>query len=971
VEYTQRDFLYAVLSQSGLPCIAYKRPSAQGMQHKVFESVQQMADYFENAANSDVHDYYFCISTLLAPTIIERGSKRVRTQTNASHTRCFVLDLDVHAADTDKEDRYYHSQDEAREGLARLVDALDLPAPIVVNSGYGLHVYWPMVEGVPSAEWKQVAERFKRTLNVVEPRAVGDGTRVADSAGVLRVPDTNNLKNNTSMPVYIEQWSNDVLDFGEFARKMETFSGGFTVQGTSPGPQTATPLVNLDIAREELEPVELKQLIKNCNWVQRYLKSPEEADEPQWYAMLGLAAYTIHTKANGEVLKGRDIAHLFSSKHPEYTDAETDKKFTQAKMGQTGPTTCQRMWGIKASGCEGCPFIDSVRSPASAARISRPITEPKAVETQVHTPEGTVTTETVFIPVPPKPYFRGDDGGVYIKAKDDDGDAIIFKIYDHDIYPVRRYRTENIETEILEVRLHLPHDGMRTFKMPTELLADMKRLNAFLSSRGVVTEVGKAKHMTKYMVDYIRDMQMNHAAETEFSRFGWRDINSPNPKFVVGNGYISKQKSLNQGSFAYFLKDAARAVAATGDLAKWKAAFNVYLGVPDSEPYQIAALLGFAAPLLALTEYSGVLYNMVGASGAGKSTALQVMTSVWGQPNESHIRVTDNEIPMYNFIGYLNSIPVAFDELTKMEPDRLGKFVLNFTGGRGKMRATRNGTNALNEVEWDTIVACTSNTSLYSKLAESRTGYTAEAMRVYEVNVPISHAEYKPLLTVASGVLKQNYGLAGRVYAEWLMPRLAAVGEALGKSMTRLDEIGHRRPDERFWVAFVASIEIGGTIAKKLGLHDYDVAHLVRWASDQSVEVRADIVSTNSSPMNVLSDFFNNTLDGTLYFRENVVDMDIGTAVRTIKTRIEYKGQQMYRAYISVSALREFCKFRSIDYAWMKRGLMDLGVVLQDGVSKRLAAGTSLPNTPTRSWEVDMTKLNDPIDTQEKTHATA
>jgi hypothetical protein len=496
---------------------------------------------------------------------------------------------------------------------------------------------------------------------------------------------------------------------------------------------------------------------------------------------------------------------------------------------------------------------------------------------------------------------------------------------------------------------------MRTFKLPTELLADQKKLNQFLSSRGVVTEFGKARHITKYMVDYVRDMQMNDAAEIEFSRFGWRDIVSANPKFVVGNGYISIQKPLNAGSFAYFLKDAAKAVACVGDLEEWKEAFGAYKNIPESEPYQIAILLGFAAPLLATTEYSGVLYNMVGPSGAGKSTALKLMTSVWGQPNESHIRPTDNEIPMYNFIGYLNSIPVAFDELTRMDNDKLGRFVLNFTGGRGKMRAMRSGANAVNEVEWDTIVVGTSNTSLYSKLSDTRVGYTAEAMRVYEVNVPTSMSEHKPTLDAALAAVNRNYGLAGRVYAEWLMPRLVQVQAAVGKSMARLDSLGNRSPDERFWVALLAALEVGGSIAKALGLHDYDIPHLVRWGSEQTVEVREEIEQSHASPVNVLADYFNNTLDGTLYFREGALDLNgTGTALRTIKTRITYDGALMATAYISVTAIREYCKQHATDFAWLKRGLSDSGVLVNDNKAMRLATGTSLPNPSTRTWEINM-----------------
>ena len=958
MDHTQRQFFHAVLAHSGLPCLALKRPGQGGMRHRTADTVDLFCDALEET-DFRAQDGYFCISTLAQDKVMDRGTLRTRTQTNTSHTRCFVLDIDVHA--DDETGKFYTSQDEGRDGLRRLIEALQLPEPIVVNSGYGLHVYWPMMEGVLSAEWKTVAEKFKRVVLLIEPKLAGDGSRIADSAGLLRIPGTLNLKVGTSRPVTIEQWSDDILDFGEFAEQMRVYGGATPArQNTS-----VVPSVSLELAREELEPVALTSLVKNCNWVARYLKGMDSADEPAWYAMLGLAPFVTHT-AQGTTINGAKIAHVFSRKHPAYTPADTERKYQQAQFGQTGPTTCTRFQSIDRAGCDGCPFLGDVRSPAAAARLSRPITEPKAIETSVRDEAGTVTQATVHIPVPPEPYFRGEDGGVFVRSKkqEEDGSwtSFIQKVYDYDLYPTRRYRTENVETESLEIQLHLPRDGMRTFKMPTELLAEQKKLSTYLTGHGIVAEHGSGVLIAKYMVTYVRDMQVKKAAEIEFSRFGWRDILSDHPNFVVGNGYISKDAPLNAGTFAPYLKQAATSVACAGNLEEWKKAFNVYKGMEGSEPFQMCILLGFAAPLLALTEYRGVLFNMVGHGGAGKSTALKIMASVWGQPSESRISKDDTEIASQNMMGYLNCIPVAFDELTKWDPDKLGKFVLNLTGGRGKMRAGRNGANMTNNTEWDTIVACSSNTSVYNRLAEARTGYTAEAMRVYEVNVEKGDPAHKPRMTEAAAILLKNYGLAGRRYMEWLIKNILPVQSAVEKAMAQIDAMESRATDERFWVALLATLRVSGKITKQMGLHDYDIDHLIAWATGQTVEARVEIQAAHSSPLAVLADYFNDSLDGTLYFREGTVNLDgPSTFVRSVKNRLEATGGAIHTAYLSVAAVRQYCLPKSIDMAWLKRGLLEAGVMAQGETTKRLASGTSLPNTPTRAWTINMAHplLND------------
>jgi uncharacterized protein (DUF927 family) len=147
------------------------------------------------------------------------------------------------------------------------------------------------------------------------------------------------------------------------------------------------------------------------------------------------------------------------------------------------------------------------------------------------------------------------------------------------------------------------------------------------------------------------------------------------------------------------------------------------------------------------------MYNIVGDSAAGKSTALQVMTSVWGKPNPNQLRTEDTDNAIFNFIGYLSNIPIAFDEVTKMDGDRLSTFVLAFTGGRGKMRATRDGQNRANDIYWDTIICSTSNVSLYDKLANARRGYTAEAMRVFELHVDKSQEANKAKIDEATKLL--------------------------------------------------------------------------------------------------------------------------------------------------------------------------------------------------------------------------
>ena len=913
--------------------------------HDVYDSIDEFCDALDNVDYTK-NNFYHCISTLVAQSYTnDKGVKRVRTQDNTAFTRCFVLDVDIR----DKPG-HYTTKEAGLAGIQIVVEGLGLPQPIIVDSGYGYHVYWPMAAGVESKDWHKTAELFKRAIAVIAPEIVADGSRVADTAGVLRVPDSYNHKNSILTPVVIVQWFSDWVDYGQIKEMLHRAVGSHTTNIKA----TISAVVH------ETGPADFKKVVKNCNWTKEYLKNRTTASEPEWYGMLGLVPYMVYDK-DGTEISGPKLAHVISKGHGAYDEEATYLKYMQAKNGQTGPTTCAKLQSINSKRCEGCPFASSVKSPIQTAKLARPATEEVIVSTVVQDEKGEKESITVTIPLPPKPYFRGEEGGVYVRVKIQDKatgqwDEHIEKIYDYDIYPTKRFRNESIENEQMEIHVWLPRDGLRIFKLQSGLLADSKALAKFLSEKGVVPEYNKGPGLTRYLINYARTLQLEKAAEVEFSRFGWREIFSAEPKFVVADGYIDKHGVTHPSAYANYLgSKAVAAVSTAGTLEKWKEGFDLYRGIPDSNAYILAALSGFAAPLMPLTEYKGVLYNMVGDSGGGKSTALGVMSSVFGEPIYNHLLKDDTAISAFNHIGYLNNVAVSFDELTKMEPDAFSTFLLSFTSGRGKMRAGRDGQNIINETQWDTIVAASSNISVYMKLADHRKGFSAEAMRVFQIDVHKADIKYAARVNQCMQLLKDNHGTAGREFIKYILPRIPQVKQLVTKATEKLNARGKLRNEERFWCAYFATILVGGLISRDiLKLHNYPVEEIVDWALNQSVKVRETINSSISDPVSVLSEFFNSNLDSLLRVKDGRPSLSgMQSNMRSVKARLEYKDELPAKAFISVGALQEYCKRASVDIEWLRIELSRMGILLR-AAQKRLASGTDLPNVSLRVWEINM-----------------
>jgi hypothetical protein len=67
-----------------------------------------------------------------------------------------------------------------------------MPKPYLVNSGGGVHAYWPLETPVSRDEWLPLAEQLKSICD--DYNLYADPVVTADSARILRVPGTKNYK---------------------------------------------------------------------------------------------------------------------------------------------------------------------------------------------------------------------------------------------------------------------------------------------------------------------------------------------------------------------------------------------------------------------------------------------------------------------------------------------------------------------------------------------------------------------------------------------------------------------------------------------------------------------------------------------------------------------------------------------------------------------------------------------------------
>jgi len=80
----------------------------------------------------------------------------------------------------------------AARAVAEFCRATGLPRPVVVLSGFGIHIYWPLTQTLDPEMWGRYARGLKALC--VKHGLQADPARTADITSVLRTPGTHHRK---------------------------------------------------------------------------------------------------------------------------------------------------------------------------------------------------------------------------------------------------------------------------------------------------------------------------------------------------------------------------------------------------------------------------------------------------------------------------------------------------------------------------------------------------------------------------------------------------------------------------------------------------------------------------------------------------------------------------------------------------------------------------------------------------------
>ena len=913
------QFFDAVIPTQGNICVVGIKEDA--VRPKFFGD---LASALEQIQNFDEDDYntFFALGTF-------EGYRRKASE--CTYLRSFFVDIDCGP------DKPYLQWDDGLIELHKFVTEQHLPKPIIVDSGRGLHAYWPFAEDVPSDEWKTYAEKFKALC--LDNGLMIDPAVTADAARVLRAPGTRNLKGEPLDVTIIQE--GDVTSFDDWIATLGPVQETFDLTQVKHGLDEETQALfdkmngNYEYVFEKLATASLEG--SGCGQIKEIIINADGCAEPLWYAGISVAARCVD---------GHTAIHKLSEDHPSYTYEETERKAAQSIREATWSHSCDAFERENPAGCVGCPHkgklgragpILLAKQLKVAVVVEHTVTaEAPDEEDTVRTPE--TSTDILVFPDFLRPFYRPINGGVYYQSPPritKDGKKIPHDpemLVPNDLYPIQRLFSPH-DGECLVMRLALPHDKDREFLLPLKDVTSLDRLKAILASNSVTFEPASGPRLASYLMKWASYLVQTKRADIMRVQQGWTEDHE---SFVLGTNEIFANE-IRHCPPSPMAKNIVRHIKPSGDLQTWLRCARM-LNDPGYEHHAFTLLCGFATPLMEFTNVNGVVLSLYGDSGAGKTAALYAAMSIWGNPESLTVNdATPNALTQRMITS--KNITFGLDEQTNLDGKVASDVTYKTSAGRPKIRLMSSA-NQERESEFITrlITIMTTNNSLIDIISTYKANTTAEEMRILEPRVvKPSVPGYE--LTLERGLemfepYKTNYGHAGTPYIQELL-RIGKP-ELMRRTKIELMQISDKYSDNgeyRFIANLMAIVQLAGRVLREMDWIEFDMDRIMNVMGVKFHQIIASKRRSDSDTReDVLGDFINKNVQNILVLRDGKVTM----APRgPLYIRAEVDTGVIY---ISTSALKQYLHEVKLGIKDFESRMTNAGL-LKSKVRKQMASG--------------------------------
>ncbi|MFZ3193497.1 MAG: DUF927 domain-containing protein [Moraxellaceae bacterium] len=360
-------------------------------------------------------------------------------------------------------------------------------------------------------------------------------------------------------------------------------------------------------------------------------------------------------------------------------------------------------------------------------------------------------------------FFEVKTNGLHFVEEKDGSEQAVFVSSPIIIRAMTRSGTSQAWGRLLEWRD--PDNRLHQWAMPLELLqgdgADVRRE---LASRGM--QIYPSRRSRELFTSYLQSYPTEQRALC-VNKLGWH-----------GGVYVMPDRASGQSDQLTVFQNPhglEPAFSQLGTLQQWRDHVAV-LAVNNSR-LGLALSMAFAAVLADLVGEQGGGIHIKGGSSTGKSTALKMACSVWGDPEQygREWRTTDNALE--GLAALHNDGLLVLDELNQCDPRVIGTAVYMLANGQGKARMHKTGTTK-DAIKWRVLFLSAGEESL-SALMQQAGKRTNAGQEIRLAEIPADAGQsmgmFEHIHTASSpqafseqakAATKRYYGTAGQAFLE-------------------------------------------------------------------------------------------------------------------------------------------------------------------------------------------------------------
>ena len=351
------EFLEAVLPPTGVYYLALIDKATGRVAHKHYTNLQEMADGVLSYDDSGKYNVYHACSSYKEPMMIgDDGKKKFRTNLNWDRAKALWIDLDCGEEKAQKGEGYLTKKD-AATAITKFCTENNFPKPMFVDSGNGVHCYWPFTKAIKADAWVKLANVFKYVL--AHYGVLADPTCTADFARILRPVGSNNRKKEVK-PVVGKKMI-DPIDPAVISSVLSTLvkANEIKVSSVSKAPVAD---INDDLTAHlpPSIPSYAQEIANHCNQFKVVRDTQGDVSYEHWRHVIGTTSLCVD---------GLDIAYKWSARRADTGHSQTDVK-VKFDSWNAGPSLCKTFESINPKGCNGCPHKAEIITPLVLGRSS-------------------------------------------------------------------------------------------------------------------------------------------------------------------------------------------------------------------------------------------------------------------------------------------------------------------------------------------------------------------------------------------------------------------------------------------------------------------------------------------------------------------------------------------------------------------------------------------------------------------------